>query len=130
MFPARYWREIPQRYRMEAGECTKCGKQFFPPRPVCDKCGSRSLETVRLPLTGKVISYTVQHSASADYSDLTPFAVGIVELDGGARLTAQLADIVDEEIRVGMPVRMEFRRLFSHGEHGLHCYGYKAVPVR
>jgi hypothetical protein len=29
-----------------------------------------------------------------------------------------------------MPVRLEFRRLFSEGESGVIQYGYKAVPVR
>jgi len=30
---ARYWREIPQRYRLEASRCCKCGKTAYPPRP-------------------------------------------------------------------------------------------------
>ena len=37
MQPQKYWREIPQRYRYEAGRCAKCGKVFFPPRLVCDQ---------------------------------------------------------------------------------------------
>jgi uncharacterized OB-fold protein len=129
MFPARYWREIPQRYRLEASRCTACGAIWFPPRAICPSCRARAFETVRLPLRGTLLTYTVQHVATSDYADLQPFAVGIVELDGGVRLTAQVVDIEAADLRPGLPVRLEFRRLFSHGDHGVHCYGYKAVPV-
>ena len=32
---ARYWREIPQRYRLEAARCNKCNEVAYPPRLVC-----------------------------------------------------------------------------------------------
>ena len=32
------------------------------------------------------------------------------------------------EIEIGMPVRLEFRRISSDGEAGLIFYGHKAVP--
>ena len=41
MFPARIWREMPQRYRLEAAECKGCGKRYYPPRQVCPECGGR-----------------------------------------------------------------------------------------
>jgi len=129
MFPARYWREIPQRYRLEAARCTRCGKTSFPPRRVCAACRGRESEIVRLPLHGTLLTYTVQHVSPSNYSDLQPFAVGIVELEGGVRITTQVVDLGPDEIRSGLPVRLEFRRLFSHGSHGVHCYGYKAVPL-
>ena len=48
MFAGRYWREIPQRYRLEAGKCKQCGKTFFPPRLICDQCKSREFDTIIL----------------------------------------------------------------------------------
>ncbi|MCH8837515.1 MAG: transcriptional regulator, partial [Candidatus Marinimicrobia bacterium] len=44
MKSAQYIREVPQRYRLEAGKCTGCGKLHFPPRLVCDGCGSQEFE--------------------------------------------------------------------------------------
>ena len=46
--PSRYWRENPQRYRMEAGECAGCGKVYFPPRRVCMECQGQEFKTVVL----------------------------------------------------------------------------------
>ena len=41
MISPRYHREIPQRYRLEAGKCKGCGSVSFPPRIVCPECGKK-----------------------------------------------------------------------------------------
>lgn len=129
MFAARYWREIPQRYRMEAGKCTQCGKVFFPPRRVCDACKNRAFETVVLPDEGEILSYTVIRTAPKGFEDEAPYAVGIIRLDDGTRFLAQIVDCEFDELRVGGRVRVEFRRLQEDGKSGVLCYGYKCVPA-
>jgi len=126
--PARYWREIPQRYRMEAGKCTKCGRVFFPPRLVCPGCGSRTFEGVRLQDEGSLLTYTVIRVGPSQFADQTPFAVGIVELDGGVRITCQVVDCEIDKLAIGQRVRLEFRRIQKQGDAGILCYGHKCVP--
>ena len=126
---ARYWREIPQRYRLEAGRCSECGKVFFPPRRVCSECKSRVFEPVNLPGEGKVATYTVIRVPPAPYADQAPYAVAVVELEGGTRITSQVVDVDPDELEIGMPVRVEFRKIMSEGEGGILCYGYKCVPA-
>ncbi len=125
---ARYTREIPQRYRLEAGKCSSCGKIYYPPRLVCT-CGGREFETVTLPDTGKVVTYTIIRVAPSDFTAEVPYALGIVEVEGGVRLMAQLVDVPHDEIKTGMPVRLEFRKIYQEGEAGIICYGHKAVPA-
>jgi len=127
---ARYWREIPQRYRLEAGKCKGCGKVWFPPRVICPQCRGRVFETVRLAERGKVTTFTVIRTAPKDFADETPYAVGIVELEGGVPIQCQIVDCAPDELAIGMPVRIEFRKIKEEGEPGILCYGYKAVPVR
>ncbi|MBN2565124.1 MAG: Zn-ribbon domain-containing OB-fold protein [Candidatus Eisenbacteria bacterium] len=127
---ARYWREIPQRYRYEAGRCVGCGEVSFPPRVACKSCGGREFETVEIAGKGKLLTYTVIRVGPSQFSDQTPYAVGIAELDDGVRLTAQVADCDFDELKVGMPVKLEFRKIRDEGEAGIICYGYKFVPVR
>ena len=91
----RYWREIPQRYRLEASKCTKCGKVYFPPRVVCSGCRNKEFETVRLSDKGKVISFTVIRTPPSQFKDLSPYALGLIELDGGGFLVAGLIQIVN-----------------------------------
>ncbi len=126
---ARYWREVPQRYRMEAGECTACGEIHFPPRRICMKCGKQKFETVVLPDTGKVITWTVIRVAPDEFTDLSPYAVCLVELENGVRLMSQLVDVDLDEIEMGLPVKIEFRRIREDGADGVLFYGYKVVPA-
>jgi uncharacterized OB-fold protein len=106
--PSRYWREIPQRYRFEANQCTKCQAKFFPPRLICPECQSQEFEDAKIEEKGELLTYTIIRVPPHQYADQAPYAVGIVELDDGVKLTGQ---IVDQE-----------------GDSGILCYGYKFVP--
>jgi uncharacterized OB-fold protein len=126
--PARYWREIPQRYRYEAAKCDGCGKVYFPPRLLCGHCRGRAFTQVTLAPEGAVETFTVIRVPPTDFADQAPYAVGIVRLDDGVRLTAQIVDCAPEDLAIGQRVRIEFRRLRQEGESGILCYGYKFVP--
>jgi uncharacterized OB-fold protein len=127
MITARYHREIPQRYRLEAGKCEKCGYVAFPPRLVCPECRGRKFSAVKLHDEGKLLSFTVVRVASDKFSREIPFPVGIVELNDGVRITAQIADASPDELQIGQPVRLVFRKIQEDGKAGILCYGYKAV---
>ena len=129
MIAPRIRREMPQRYRYEAGKCKECGKIFFPPRLICSKCRSREFEKIILSRRGKVLTYTVIHIPPSQFKDEAPYAMGIVELDGGGRITTQIVDCNFDKIHIGMPVEIEFRRIQAEGESGVIGYGYKCVPV-
>ncbi|NIM20135.1 MAG: transcriptional regulator [Candidatus Latescibacteria bacterium] len=128
--PSKYWRESPQRYRLEAAKCTKCGKVFFPPRLVCDSCKNGEFEKTTLPDEGKIVSYSMIHVTASNFSDEAPIALGIIELDNGTKITAQVTDCTEDELAVGVPVKLEFRKVQEAGESGVLCYGYKAVLKR
>jgi len=129
MITARYHREIPQRYRLEATKCTKCGLISFPPRLVCAGCTGRDFEAYGLQDEGTLVTFTVVRVASDKFSKETPFAVGIVELNDGVRVTTQIADVDVESLATGQKVRLEFRRIQEDGKAGILCYGYKAVAL-
>lgn len=126
---AKYWREIPQRYRMEAAKCSGCGAISFPPRLVCSECRGRKFEPVVLAKEGKVLTYTVIHVPPSQFSDEAPYAIAVVELDDGVKTMMQLVDCDLDEIRTGQRVRTEFRKVQQEGAAGILCYGYKCVPA-
>ena len=129
MQSARIWREFPQRYRLEAAKCRGCGKVHFPPRVVCNACGSREFEPVRLKDGGKIATYTVIHVASSQFVAQVPFAVAVIELDDGVRIMAQYVDWEPEELKTGQAVKLQFRKVQQEGTSGVIGYGYKAVPA-
>ena len=129
MSTAKTWREMPQRYRMEAAKCKSCGKVSFPPRLVCPKDGGREFETVRLADHGAVETFTIIRTPPTGFGDQVPYAVAVVKLDDGVRVTCQVVDCSPEELEIGTKVKMEFRKIQEDGGAGLIQYGYKAVPA-
>ena len=125
----RYWREIPNRYRLEATRCKGCGVVAYPARKVCPACGQADPEPTTLSRNGKVVTSTVIHVSPTDLQMEAPYAMAIVETPEKARLTVQMADVELDEVRPGMEVRLEFRRIRKEGLSGILCYGYKAVPA-
>ncbi|MBL7033299.1 MAG: Zn-ribbon domain-containing OB-fold protein [Candidatus Delongbacteria bacterium] len=126
---AKLKREMPQRYRMEAGKCTTCGYIAFPPRSICPECQAREFDTVILPDEGTILTHTVIRVAPSQFTDEAPYAIAIIELGEGARVLCQLVDCDLEQIAIGDPVKIEFRRIQAEGKSGVLFYGYKAVPA-
>ncbi len=81
-----------------------------------------------LPGEGTVETFTVIRVAPSSFTDEVPYAVGIVALSNGVRLTAQIVDVDPDKLAIGDKVQMEFRRIQQDGESGILCYGYKFVP--
>lgn len=129
MISARYTREIPQRYRLEASKCTKCGHTSFPPRLVCPECKGNNFKTVVLDDEGTLLTFTVIRVGSEKFSTETPFPVGIVQLNDGVKITTQIADADVDELEIGQKVKIVFRKIQEEGKAGILCYGYKAVII-
>jgi uncharacterized OB-fold protein len=127
MSVAKYWREVPQRFRYEAKKCSKCGQISFPPRLVCPECGSRKFDDYVMKDTGKILTFTTIEVGPPEFADQVPYSVGIVELDDGARITAQITDADPAKIKIGSRVKLEFRKVQTDGKAGIIMYGYKAV---
>ncbi len=127
--PARVAREFPNRYRLEATRCADCGEVVFPARLVCPSCRGRNFTPLALRPEGKVVTFTVIHVPPAAFRNEAPYVLAVVELEQGARLTCQIADVEPDKVTTGMPVRLEFRRIQEDGEAGVIAYGHKAVPA-
>jgi len=121
------WREYPQRYRLEANQCTKCGKVFFPPRLVCSKCGSREFNFAKLPEEGKIFSFTIIRTPSSEFKEYSPFAIAIVEFDNLVKLTTQVVDCDFDDLEIGKRVKIIFRKIQEDGHTGVIAYGYKCI---
>lgn len=125
----RYWREVPARYRLEAGRCAECGELVYPSREVCPGCRGRELEPVALSRRGTVVTSTVIHVPPDDFLMEAPYAMAVVETLEGARLMVQVTDCDPGEVAPGTEVALEFRLIRKEGRSGILCYGHKAVPT-
>ena len=71
--------------------CGACGAQTAPPQPVCPKCGKDDqLQARAIPGEGRLYSFTIVRVPPEGLEGDAPYALGIVELAGGARITARV----------------------------------------
>jgi uncharacterized OB-fold protein len=130
---SRHWRLKSERYNLVGETCDSCGVKLFPPRDVCLECEAPAQELYTFTGTGEVFSYTTIYDAPAGFESMAPYTVALIKLEEGPLVTAQLTDLSEDEVEIGMPVEMVTRKLRSEGEEGMIVYGYKfrpAVPVR
>jgi uncharacterized OB-fold protein/acyl dehydratase len=102
-----FWFEGARQHRLLIQRCSQCGTLRHPPRPMCSECRSYEWDVVDASGRGTVYSFVVNHYpqvAAFDY----PLAVGLIELEEGTRLVANVVGVDPGDIRVGMPVEVEW----------------------
>ena len=126
----RHWRLKKQRYALVGEVCPHCQAKIFPPRDVCPECGGEAKNEYQFSGKGEVYSFTVMHDAPAGFEDNIPYTVALVKLAEGPLVTAQLTDLGEGSVQIGMPVEMVTRKIRADGnEKGMLVYGYKFRPV-
>ncbi len=121
------WREGDKNVRLYAARCRACGYVQYPAQRVCVECRRvDDSEPVRLSeKAAEVFTYSMDYIAGAVD---TPLVVTVVDFEGGGRVLCMMTDRELDEVRVGMPVEMSFRKL--RVVNGIHNYYWKAVPRR
>jgi 3-hydroxy-3-methylglutaryl CoA synthase/NAD(P)-dependent dehydrogenase (short-subunit alcohol dehydrogenase family)/putative sterol carrier protein len=124
------WRKRKMITGLVGGKCSQCGTPQYPKMDICvnPECGAmhtqEDYEFADLPAT--VMSYTGDMLA---YSIDPPAIYGLVQFEGGGRFMADFTDCELDDIKVGMPVKMSFRRHYVDEKRGYTGYFWKAVPI-
>ncbi len=94
--------------RLRLLRCRTCGFWLHPPVPRCPQCQGKDLAPQEVSGRGEVFSYTVNHQSWDGSTE--PYAIVLVELDEGLRLTSNLVHCDLDQIRIGMPVQVVFEQ--------------------
>lgn len=121
------WRESDQNIRLYGAKCNKCGSIQYPPQRVCTMCQAKDdSQPFRLSdKRGTVFTYSMDYLAGS--TDI-PLVVTVINFESGGRMLCMMTDRELDEVHVGMPVDMSFRKL--RVVNGVHNYYWKSVPVR
>ncbi len=123
------WRNRKMVLGMVGGKCTACGTPQFPPADICvnPSCGYTGIQDdyefsntparVRT-FTGDLLAVSVD----------PPAIYGLVQFEGGGRFVADFTDCELSDVKVGMPVKLSFRRRVVDVNRGFSQYFWKAVP--
>jgi uncharacterized OB-fold protein/acyl dehydratase len=107
-FDNRWWWEGIDQGKLLIQKCSDCGVLRHPPRPMCGKCQSTRWEAVESSGKGTVYSYTVMHHPPIPGYDF-PCPVGLIDLEEGTRVVANIAGCSVDDVHVGMRVECRFQ---------------------
>ncbi len=125
------WRKRKMILGLVGGKCKECGTPQFPRQDICvnPDCGAHhSQEDYEFShrtsyiktFTGDLLSVSVD----------PPNKYGLIQFEGGGRYMCDFTDCDHEELKVGLPMKMMFRRRYVDKERGFTNYFWKATPDR
>jgi 3-hydroxy-3-methylglutaryl CoA synthase/NAD(P)-dependent dehydrogenase (short-subunit alcohol dehydrogenase family)/putative sterol carrier protein len=124
------WRKNKMILGLVGGKCKECGSPQFPKMDICvnPSCGAfhsqEDYEFADMPARVKTFTADML-SVSVD----PPAIYGMVQFEGGGRLMTDFTDCELDDLKVGLPVQMAFKRKGVDQERGFVNYFWKAVPI-
>ncbi len=102
--------------------CAACQTLRHPPSPACPHCQSLDWGAETVSGRGQLYSFVVMH-----YPEIPPFdypnVIALVELEEGTRLVSNLVGVSRHDVRIGMPVQVEFTEV----EPGFHLHQFRPL---
>ena len=125
------WRDRKMILSLHGSKCKKCGTPQYPAQRVCvnPDCGTidEMEDYTFYDKKASVFTYTADNLAP---SFDPPSIYGIVDFEGGGRYWFDITDCDQDQLKVGMPLEMTFRRKALDEARGQHVYYWHAMPVR
>lgn len=124
------WRKRKMLLGLVGGRCDACGVPQYPKMDICvnPDCGAhhsqQDFEFADQPakiktFTGDLLAVSVD----------PPHKYGMVQFDAGGRMMADFTDCDFEELQVGLPMQMVFRKRGVDKQRGFVNYFWKATPA-
>lgn len=102
--------------KLMGSHCTTCSKDYLPPRAICPNCHGDQLTWIEFSGRGKLAAFTSIFIAptamiEAGYGRGNPYLAGVVELDEGVKISAQILGMdatKPQEVQIGTPLQVEY----------------------
>ena len=121
--------------KLRGSKCKTCGYICVPPKPTCPKCQGSEVELADIKGKGKLVAYTVVAVGAPlmveeGFDREHPYCSGIVELEGGARVTARILGVdvtKPDQIKIGATVTVDYVEAMHGGEKETFL-AFRALP--
>ena len=134
-FNATGWYAYLKEHKLMGSRSKATGKLYLPPRAMCPETFTTDMEWAEVSGKGTLIGFTVitvapTHMVEAGYGRDNPFCAGIVKLDEGPGVSAQIFGLDvqhPETIKIGTPLKAKF---IERGEGALSktFLGFEPIP--
>jgi uncharacterized protein len=91
--------------------CADCDHTYFPPRPFCPACSSRSVDLVTASGRATLHSYVIHHRDAPGFT--APYSIAVVQLEEGPRMMTNVVDCdqTPEALQLDMALEVTFEQL-------------------
>lgn len=124
------WRQRKAVFGLVGGRCTTSGTIQFPRTDISVSPNNRAVHTQEdYPFAerkARIVTFTADNLT---YSPNPPAYYGMIDFEGGGRMTVEFADIQGQEVEVGREMRMVFRIKSTDAIRHFNKYFWKAAPV-
>ncbi len=112
---ASFYRYLAE-HKLMGSRCPSCGGLHVPPRPLCPACQGVEMEWVEMSGRGTLLAFTTISIAptamiEAGYGKDNPYCTGIVQLDEGPTISAQILGVDvrhPAQIAIGTPLKVAY----------------------
>jgi len=93
--------------------CNDCGHVYFPPRPFCSKCASRSVASFKASGKGTLHTYCINERPAPGFEDDAPYAIAVVKLAEGPTMMTNIVGCpqTPEALKIDMPLEVTFDQI-------------------
>ncbi|MBI2183580.1 MAG: Zn-ribbon domain-containing OB-fold protein [Thaumarchaeota archaeon] len=105
-----FFKKINEEGRLTGALCKDCNTKMIPPRPLCSRCASTSLEWFEPPKEGLIVGFSEVHVTNDVFQHLAPYVVAIIDLGDGLKIPGIVKNAKAKDLRVGQRVVVETRK--------------------
>ena len=106
-FTEHSFQQFLQEHKLMGSRCEACGEVYLPPRPLCPACFSEQMAWVEMGSEGTLAAVTAVYIAptamiEAGYGRTNPYYTGVVQLNDGPKISAQILGLESPQIGVSL----------------------------
>ena len=107
---SRFLIELRDNKKIMGTKCPECNRVYVPAISFCYDCFKPINEWVEVSPEGTLIAYTMVYQSEPPYPVKTPFAYGIIKLDGADRgMVHIIGEVNPKNLKIGMRVQAVFK---------------------
>jgi uncharacterized protein len=107
---SRFLIELRDNKRIMGTKCPVCHRVYVPARFFCYVCFKSMDEWVEVSNEGTLTAFTMVYQSEPSYPVKTPFAYGIIKVDGADTGFAHIiGEVNPKDLRIGMRVQAVFK---------------------
>jgi uncharacterized OB-fold protein len=133
-FTAASFNQYLKEKKLMGSRCPHCDQVFLPPRAICPVCHGSDLVWSEVSSEGTLAAFTSIYVGPTfmndeGYSRDKPYCTGIVELEGGVRISARILDVDASDassIAIGTRLKVAFLER-GQGEETVTYLAFKPV---